>query len=544
MSPASGEEGMQGEAKQADGHATGVEHKEPEGKPCGAQCKGENEKGEKKATDERVLQEEYAVENSGVVGQESSHVHGSLEGAANVGGSSGVQTSVGPVASAAPVSAATPTSAAPSGDAANVSQLTDILLAKLITTLSDSTLGNPALLLQTLLGFSPEDYNDLLAALSESGCSYVDIIAAYLHNIRVMSEDSGSTSAALSGTLTRSLIEQYNGLLAQALRAPRNHGPRANLTGGIGDVLGQGNMADLLLKPGIGGQVPAGAVRPSGTGSGARRSFDNGMNRGPSGLGFGRRSLDSVKSRINGMMDFQNQGPGIQRLMSAADPAQLTQSIDAMSIRAKRGASIDLGQMLGGHDGTPQAGFLSNQHMNPAVLQRQVLPTATPEQLVGLLQNGAVNTHPFIHQAAPVQMNPNGIANVGMLNPVVGLMQSNLPALQPGVPGGVSAHVAPPGASAAIAGTGIMPEWPQPIAMNHQGAISPMHLAAQAGPMMQWEHLATIHENIGQKGVFPSAPGRVLGNAAIPSMPMNGVNPQTYQSSGGGSADGYAGTNS
>lgn len=166
------------------------------------------------------------------------HVRKSLDTALKVVGN---QTSNLP----APNASATTTPS--SRENVNMAQVTDILLARLITKLSDSSLGNPALLLQTLLGFSPEDYSDLLAALSESGCSYVDIIAAYLHNIRVMSEDSGSTSAALSGTLTRSLIEQYNALLTQALRAPRNHVPRPGLTAAMGELLGQGSVTDLLM---------------------------------------------------------------------------------------------------------------------------------------------------------------------------------------------------------------------------------------------------------------------------------------------------------
>lgn len=68
-------------------------------------------------------------------------------------------------------------------------KLPDLLAATLISALQDSALGNPALLLQHLLGFSPDDYNELLAALSESGSSYVDLIASYLHNLKVVTED-------------------------------------------------------------------------------------------------------------------------------------------------------------------------------------------------------------------------------------------------------------------------------------------------------------------------------------------------------------------
>lgn len=169
--------------------------------------------------------------------------------------------------------------AAHDNSADQLTQITDVLLSRLITTLSDSTLGNPALLLQTLLGFSPDDYNDLLAALSESRLSYVDIISAYLHNIRVMSEDSGSTSAALSGTLTRSLVEQYNSLLAQAVKSPQSIA-RASM---VNDDA-RSAVADLLHRA-----ANQAESKPE------RRSFES-VPRGPSGLGFGRRhSADSAK---------------------------------------------------------------------------------------------------------------------------------------------------------------------------------------------------------------------------------------------------------
>lgn len=163
-------------------------------------------------------------------------------------------------------------------------QITDVLLARLITSLSDSTLGNPALLLQSLLGFSPDDYNDLLAALSESRLSYVDIIAAYLHNIRVMSEDSGSASAALSGTLTRSLIEQYNNLLVQALKSPRP---------ALKPGMAASPMGDLMMRPPMQPTVHPVQKPPVGV----PVSHESDLPRGPSGLGFGRRSLDSLRQR-------------------------------------------------------------------------------------------------------------------------------------------------------------------------------------------------------------------------------------------------------
>lgn len=173
-----------------------------------------------------------------------------------------------------------------------LSKITDILLARLITTLSDSTLGNPALLLQALLGFSPDDYNDLLAALSESRLTYVDIISAYLHNIRVMSEDSGSTSAALSGTLTRSLIEQYNGLLAQAVKSPQNIA-RASM---IGDSDGRSHLIDLLHKANADTKAD-------------RHSAETGLPKGPYGLGFGRRHATESSKRQQMMTDKATSQP-------------------------------------------------------------------------------------------------------------------------------------------------------------------------------------------------------------------------------------------
>ena len=94
----------------------------------------------------------------------------------------------------------------------------DLVMARLLTTLADNTYGNPALLLQNLLGYASEDYNDLLSALSESGCSYVDVLAAYLHNMRVMAEDASADPSAASEAVQRTINEKYREVLGEMVR--------------------------------------------------------------------------------------------------------------------------------------------------------------------------------------------------------------------------------------------------------------------------------------------------------------------------------------
>lgn len=101
----------------------------------------------------------------------------------------------------------------------NQVHVADVMMARLITALADNTLGNPALLLQQLLGFSPEDYSDLLSALSESGCSYVDILAAYLHNIRVVSEDGAGDGSFIADNLQSGIVSKYHELLQEISKA-------------------------------------------------------------------------------------------------------------------------------------------------------------------------------------------------------------------------------------------------------------------------------------------------------------------------------------
>lgn len=459
------------------------------------------------------------------------HVRKSLDTALRVVGN---QTSNPP----APNASATTTPG--SRENVNMAQVTDILLARLITKLSDSSLGNPALLLQTLLGFSPEDYSDLLAALSESGCSYVDIIAAYLHNIRVMSEDSGSTSAALSGTLTRSLIEQYNALLTQALRAPRNHVPRPGLNAAMGELLGQGSVTDLLM-PQPNGTRSSICVRPGPGGPGGRCSLDSSIHRGPSGLGFGRRSLDSARTRQNALVEAPLPPLGTQRMIPG-DTNQLTQALDGVAAHQKRPASIDLGQMLAAGGRTSPA-ITSPQLVNQALLQQQALAAHPQEHVAGLLQNIPVPATPYAHPGATVQMPSDSVGSLGVLNSAVGLMAPTLPSiptLQQGLTPGVSSLPNGVNAEHLLAGHGIIPQWPHLGAVNGQTALNPLHLAGAAP--QTWEHLSTIHENSGV-AITPEQVAAVAA-AAGHGVPLANMSSQRYQVPNGGPGDGFAGMES
>jgi len=248
-----------------------------------------------------------------------------------------------------------------------LAQITDILLARLITTLSDSTLGNPAMLLQTLLGFSPDDYNDLLAALSESHLSYVDIISAYLHNIKVMSEDSGSTSAALSGTLTRSLIDQYNSLLTQAVKSPQSIA-RANL---IGDPDGRSHLADLLLKASSGNESHS-----------ERRSLETLLPKGPSGLGFGRRHTSDASRQRQNFIQGQN----------------MTETLSKSGNQSENGL-LDLAKLF-----------------NVSKMQNQDLNSAPPPPAVGA-RNGNTNTTGNTGGPPPPATTGTTVGNLGSLSP-------------------------------------------------------------------------------------------------------------------------------
>lgn len=278
-----------------------------------------------------------------------------------------------------------------------LSQITDILLARLITTLSDSTLGNPALLLQTLLGFSPDDYNDLLAALSESRLSYVDIISAYLHNIKVMSEDSGSTSAALSGTLTRSLIEQYNSLLSQAVKSPQSIA-RANL---VSDNDGRSNLADMLQRANSNESKPE------------RRSFEGMVPKGPSGLGFGRRHSGDGKQRQQQSLFPSDNKPATQPMMDASllELSKLLTSAPKVTVPDLTGNCSMAMPQQGGITQEQLAAFIQNAGMMPNNAT-QFVPQPAPQPTV-------VPSLPFLQQAGN---NLNGMMAMNLTNPYA-LMQ-------------------------------------------------------------------------------------------------------------------------
>lgn len=116
-------------------------------------------------------------------------------------------------------------------------QPNDVMIAKLITTLADNALGNPASMLQHLLGFANEDYSDLLLALSESGCSYVDILAAYLYNMRVVAEDTAG-DVAVSGALLKGISDSYGDLLRSLLPGISSLGGTPSPADGLQKLLG------------------------------------------------------------------------------------------------------------------------------------------------------------------------------------------------------------------------------------------------------------------------------------------------------------------
>ena len=92
----------------------------------------------------------------------------------------------------------TPSSAAPSDCGNKVScrlgsfNQSDASMASMLMSLADVTVGNPALMLQNLLGFEPQDYGELLTAQAESGCTYTELIASHIHNLRVSAEEAAS----------------------------------------------------------------------------------------------------------------------------------------------------------------------------------------------------------------------------------------------------------------------------------------------------------------------------------------------------------------
>ncbi|EFJ50128.1 hypothetical protein VOLCADRAFT_104078 [Volvox carteri f. nagariensis] len=76
----------------------------------------------------------------------------------------------------------------------------DVQLARMLSAVSQAAGASPAQLLQPLLNFAAEDYQDLVNALVESGCGCVHLLACHLHNLRTMAEEAidNSSPAAIT----------------------------------------------------------------------------------------------------------------------------------------------------------------------------------------------------------------------------------------------------------------------------------------------------------------------------------------------------------
>eukprot|EP01026_Neomeris_dumetosa_P045081 TRINITY_DN38194_c0_g1_i3.p3 TRINITY_DN38194_c0_g1~~TRINITY_DN38194_c0_g1_i3.p3 ORF type:complete len:332 (-),score=34.08 TRINITY_DN38194_c0_g1_i3:979-1974(-) len=135
-----------------------------------------------------------------------------------------------------------------------------ILASKLIGQLQDNTISNPALLLQHLLGFAPEDYNDLVTALSESGCNYIQIVAAYLHNIQVQAQENNGNNPGVAMAARQTVINKYNYLISELNKFKQMKDPATNLLNVAKHVQGHYDpaMASLLQQRATGGygQLP------------------------------------------------------------------------------------------------------------------------------------------------------------------------------------------------------------------------------------------------------------------------------------------------
>eukprot|EP01025_Chloroclados_australasicus_P038413 TRINITY_DN3953_c1_g2_i1.p1 TRINITY_DN3953_c1_g2~~TRINITY_DN3953_c1_g2_i1.p1 ORF type:complete len:499 (+),score=75.07 TRINITY_DN3953_c1_g2_i1:176-1672(+) len=114
-----------------------------------------------------------------------------------------------------------------------------LLASKLIGQLQDNTISNPALLLQHLLGFAPEDYNDLVTALSESGCNYIEIVAAYLHNIQVQAQENNGNNPGVAMAARQGVISKYNYLINELNKFKQMKDPATNLLNVAKHVQGQ-----------------------------------------------------------------------------------------------------------------------------------------------------------------------------------------------------------------------------------------------------------------------------------------------------------------
>lgn len=93
----------------------------------------------------------------------------------------------------------------------------DLLAAELMASLASKTGIHSAQALQQLLHVEPVDYQAMLNGLTDSGCSYVDVIADYLHNIRAMQQESleqEAGSAAFADSLLKELADSYKQLVS------------------------------------------------------------------------------------------------------------------------------------------------------------------------------------------------------------------------------------------------------------------------------------------------------------------------------------------
>lgn len=75
--------------------------------------------------------------------------------------------------------------------------LIDVLTSKFLSALILASCGSPMAVLHKLLGFHDVDYPELVQAVMESGCSFQELIAAYLHNMKMQCEEQ-QTSLDLS----------------------------------------------------------------------------------------------------------------------------------------------------------------------------------------------------------------------------------------------------------------------------------------------------------------------------------------------------------
>eukprot|EP00798_Chlamydomonas_sp_ICE-L_P012497 gene12497-15711_t len=114
-------------------------------------------------------------------------------------------------------------SAAAQAEAAEVGRCgpissTDLEMAQKLMSLADKTIGNPAIMLQNLLGFEPADYCELLTAHTESKCSYTDTIACYLHNLRTMAEDAAAEPDAESDEMQKEIRDNYKSKMTELIQ--------------------------------------------------------------------------------------------------------------------------------------------------------------------------------------------------------------------------------------------------------------------------------------------------------------------------------------